>query len=58
MMMMQLIWVYLYQVTDDLTQFHAGRKTVEMVKTDDEVNTGIQASYTMGGMTLAGGFYE
>ena len=45
-------------VNENLT-VSAGRQEVEIdTKADDEVNTGIQASYTMGSITLAGGFNE
>ena len=37
----------------------AGRQTVDIDNAaDDETNTGVMASYTMGSITLAGGFNE
>ena len=44
-------------VNENLT-VSAGRQVEIDTKADDEVNTGIQASYTMGSITLAGGFNE
>ncbi len=36
-----------------------GRQTVEIdTKADDEINTGLSASYTMGSITIGGGFNE
>jgi len=47
-----------FAVNEDLS-VSLGRQTVEIdTATEDEVNTGVNASYTMGSITIGGGFNE
>jgi outer membrane protein OmpU len=47
-----------FAVNDSLS-VSAGRQKVEIdTAVDDEINTGVSASYTMGSITIAGGFNE
>ena len=44
---------------NEILSVSAGRQKVEIYNTDeDEINTGVSASYTMGSITIGGGFNE
>ena len=54
----QLIMVFHLQLNENLS-ISAGRQVVDIdTAADDETNTGVSASYTMGSITIGGGMNE